>query len=260
MTIAYQINLSEMPKIFQIGLNKHGIVKEETFKMKNLWSLHLYRWKGQLVVDGEKFNIQPGSISLCPPGRPLHWKYQSKNAMHYYVHFYLGKAADHFIQFPAIGEYNELLPLYSKVLEQIIKDFKSNPLKSNVKFWDFLWDLSAHNNNLKKTNVRLPFALQTVTSIIHNELETSLPIKSLANRIGISQAHLLRLFKNHFKMTISEYIRKYRIDKSVELLQQTSLPIKAIATEVGIMSLQQFNKLFKKYKKLPPTKFRKKIK
>lgn len=258
MSKIYSINLSEMPKIFQVGLNEHGIVKNETFIMKDLWSLHLYRWKGLLQVEGSTFTIKPGCISLCPPGVPLQWSYHSKNAMHYYVHFYLGKSNDKDVKFPVFCEYPDLMTASSETMEQIIKDFKRYPLKANVKFWDFLWDitlLKPHQG--KNINVNLPFALQTVTAIIHNELETSLPIKSLAHRIGISQVHLLRLFKSHFQMTISEYIRKYRINKSVELLQQTSLPIKAVAAEVGITSLQQFNKLFKRYKKIPPSQFRK---
>ena len=57
-------------------------------------------------------------------------------------------------------------------------------------------------------------------------------------------------------MTLSEYILKFKINESKNLLKYTNKPIPVISTYLGFSSQSHFNKVFKKYLNVTPLKYR----
>ena len=57
-------------------------------------------------------------------------------------------------------------------------------------------------------------------------------------------------------MTILEYINRFRIEKSAILLTNTDESISDIAQSVGYDNLNYFDRLFKRYKNMPPKEYR----
>ncbi|MGM0567750.1 MAG: PocR ligand-binding domain-containing protein [Elusimicrobiota bacterium] len=81
-------------------------------------------------------------------------------------------------------------------------------------------------------------------------------LKDIAASVHVSQSYLSRVFSEETGFTISDYIKKMRLEKAVRLLKKTDRPIKEVAYMSGYEGLPYFYKLFKKHYKITPKTFR----
>ena len=73
---------------------------------------------------------------------------------------------------------------------------------------------------------------------------------------NLSRYHFCRLFKEITNKTVTDYINQIRINQSEEMLKDSSKNITEVATANGFNNLSYFSKVFKKYKKIPPSKIK----
>lgn len=78
----------------------------------------------------------------------------------------------------------------------------------------------------------------------------------LAQRLGVSERHLRRLFQQAFGVAPSHYIRTQRLLMAKTLLTDTALPVHKIALYVGFGSTTQFYQHFKTHYHLTPSHWR----
>jgi len=64
------------------------------------------------------------------------------------------------------------------------------------------------------------------------------------------------VFRDTFQQTPIDYLNYYRIEQACLLLAETLLPITEVAYRCGFNDSAYFVKVFKKYKKLTPKKYR----
>jgi AraC-like DNA-binding protein len=84
-----------------------------------------------------------------------------------------------------------------------------------------------------------------------------LRLKVIAVQFNVTQSYLGRHFKKHTGETIQQYIMHYKL-KLVEIrLQHSDMRINEIVSELGFTDESHLNRLFKKYKGINPTAFRK---
>ena len=102
--------------------------------------------------------------------------------------------------------------------------------------------------------------VQKTMLIIDSDMSTSVSLASLAARQNISSGYLSAIFKKETGITVSEYIRKKRIDHAIYLLSTTHLQIQTVALHCGIMDVQYFSKIFKKQTGKTPKEYRESIK
>ena len=81
--------------------------------------------------------------------------------------------------------------------------------------------------------------------------------KDISEATGLSADYIAKQFKRELSMTPTEYLRRYRIAKSMELLRTTDMPIADIARNVGIEELSVFSRLFKQFAGESPSNYRK---
>lgn len=81
--------------------------------------------------------------------------------------------------------------------------------------------------------------------------------REIAECTGLSHDYVAKQFKNVLSMTPSEYIRRFRVAKSMELLKTTSLSAAEIAADVGFSDISLYSRIFKQLMGITPTAFRK---
>lgn len=101
---------------------------------------------------------------------------------------------------------------------------------------------------MKKINMLLDY--------IHENYDKPISTSNLAKLHYVTESHLCRVFRQFVGMTILEYINRFRIEKSAILLANTDESISDIAQSVGYDNLNYFDRLFKKYKNMPPKEYR----
>ena len=78
----------------------------------------------------------------------------------------------------------------------------------------------------------------------------------LVERIGYSRARFFALFKQQTKMTPSEYLRNFRLEKAKEMLVRTDLPAAQIGRVCGLGAPAHFSRLFSRMTGYTPLAYR----
>lgn len=107
------------------------------------------------------------------------------------------------------------------------------------------------------------YSLRNYSSLIqktvnHIDFYYAQPIslKSLAEEFCVSPSYLSGLFRKEVGVTLTDYIHKIRINRSLVLLNTSALSIQEIAEQVGFLDVNYFARTFKKYHGISPKKYR----
>lgn len=262
--------LAEPPTVAQIGLNQHGRVAEERFRMRAMYGLHLYHYHGWLEVDGRRHHFAPGSLSLTPPNADLLWHFP-RHAAHHYAHLRLPVVAD--LQPVAVPILTPGLTAarhdaLRQGFELAIAHHRTQPGRATAWIWELLWSLVSLPPTLSHppcaaagivagAGGRLHPALHTALTCIEDNLDGCLDLGTLATQVCLSKTHLIRLFNSHCGTTVMGWIRQRRMERARQLLLDSSMPVQAVAAAVGIPDLQRFNKLIRLHWKCSPSAMRK---
>lgn len=99
--------------------------------------------------------------------------------------------------------------------------------------------------------------LKKVFNHIEANYNEKINMEELYHMTGLSSYYFCRLFKKVTGKTTNEYIINYRLNKAEYLLNSSDMNITEIALSTGFNDINYFSRLFKKYKKISPTKVRK---
>lgn len=82
-------------------------------------------------------------------------------------------------------------------------------------------------------------------------------VQSIASHFGMSYNYMSIYVKKHTGFSIQQYIVQIKLGLAEKLLKQNRLNINEIAERLGYNDASHFNKMFKKYKHMTPSKFAK---
>lgn len=131
------------------------------------------------------------------------------------------------------------------------KDMQELISINHTMYVDFITRVHKH-----RTNPKVSGYIQLCRDYIemHAEDELSLPI--LAKRVGYSEYHLSRKFKQEMGVSISAYIRYARVERAKYLLTNTDLPISQIASDLRFCSGSHFSAAFQEVTGKKPQEYR----
>ena len=146
----------------------------------------------------------------------------------------------------------------------ITKPFNMAILKSHIKqqiesreilFNKYFKSIDA--NQLKiATSLDKEFITNILNFIHENISDPNLGVEQLAQELLLSRSKLYRKIKVLTGQTASEFIRKIKLEKAKELLENTDLTISEISYKVGYSSPSYFTKCFKEEYSLIPKEIR----
>ena len=90
-----------------------------------------------------------------------------------------------------------------------------------------------------------------------NYADSSLSVHDIAESIGISDTYLSSVFTEYTVENLVTYLNRFRVDMAKELLLNTGIIIKDVGYKVGFYTIQNFNRVFKRYMGMTPGEFRK---
>lgn len=96
---------------------------------------------------------------------------------------------------------------------------------------------------------------QAIT-MVQYDLSADLKLKTIAEKLNVNSSYLSTLFHKEVGCTLTDYINKQRIERSIHLLQLTAKPVQEISSECGFQDVNYFIKLFKKQTGFTPNRYR----
>lgn len=98
-----------------------------------------------------------------------------------------------------------------------------------------------------------------ILQYVNDHYSEDLTMADLSKVTGLSVDYMARRFKAVMNMSPSEYIRRFRVAKAMELLADDSLSIAQIADMTGFSDISLFSRVFKSTVGLPPVSYRKNL-
>lgn len=98
--------------------------------------------------------------------------------------------------------------------------------------------------------------LRRAADLLHASVGTSVEMADIAAQVNVSPVHLARSFKAHFGSTMSEYLRRLRVERAREQLLSTSKPLSQISLEAGFADQAHFTRMFKQLVGATPGAYR----
>jgi AraC family transcriptional regulator len=92
--------------------------------------------------------------------------------------------------------------------------------------------------------------------LVHARFTEPLKVEEIAKDVGVHPIHLSSVFRQTYRCTIGEKVRRLRVEFAAEQLSGTDLPLATIAHQAGFCSLSHLSVYFKKQMGVPPSEFR----
>ena len=144
-----------------------------------------------------------------------------------------------------------IFELFREVSDQKIND----AYQASAFAFLFLMELHRFSFNLKN-NKDEPESITKATIFIKNNYADPITLDDIVKASGLSKYHFTRLFHNTIHLTPIQYLKKVRINHSIELLKKKTLTIEEIAIKVGFSNGNYFSKVFRSTLGMPPGEFR----
>ena len=101
-----------------------------------------------------------------------------------------------------------------------------------------------------------PDDLERIRAFIEESGEVTPTVSDLARLCGVSDRHLMRVFRQTTGETVKSYVERARLMKAKALLSGTDLPLKEISAQLGFASPSGFSVAFRRLAGETPTGFR----
>ena len=288
-----------IPKAWEGLLNSSGflpvIVKTLERYHDISWSMEpnrhefyemVYMKKGDAVFEiaGQAVVLGPNDIVVIKPNQyhkfivksatcefiVLSFKFEStlngeysEVPMEDFLNFVSSKETGPFISLK-VSQKNEIIVLMNRILKE-----REN-VEPGSEFLNYLLVLELFvllsralkmewENSIKGKSPKLRELINISVNYIHNNFERDISLGDIAKFVFLSPSYFTRAFKEETGMSPISYLLKTRIERAKELLADTGLKISDIALSVGFSNQQRFNEMFKKYAKVTPLQYRKKV-
>ena len=97
--------------------------------------------------------------------------------------------------------------------------------------------------------------IKKILSYIEENYQNKITLNHIAGHIHLCESECTRLFKRHMHTTLFAFLQEYRIERSLEFLQDDQ-PVSAVADKAGFSDPNYYSKVFAKIKGCSPREYR----
>ncbi len=233
-------------------------------------SYHLFHYimdgEGTLEYKGKTYKLKPGQMFyIAPNDKPIY----SPNPDNPWTYIWVGFDGLVVKELLATSHISASNPIYVDISKDVRTLFiemhasrrteKANTLYALSSLYR-LFSIITYDNAKNRNNPNLPLIIIEAREFILNNFQFNISIDDIASSISVTPNYLSNQFKKHLGITIKKYINGIRIERACALLTFTDLPIKEVAKRVSFDNQLQFATLFKKYRDVTPSEYRKNLK
>ncbi|MBR3761624.1 MAG: helix-turn-helix domain-containing protein [Lachnospiraceae bacterium] len=109
-------------------------------------------------------------------------------------------------------------------------------------------------NSCKKPKTDI--CARTRSFIDENYSNTQLSVAMIGQTMGMQAAHLSKLFKESYGISISDYIAQVRIEHAKRMIKEQHMSVQDTAERAGFINSHAFIRIFKKLENITPGKYK----
>ncbi len=129
-----------------------------------------------------------------------------------------------------------------------------------LKIWQLIYEHADIGTQADPENGRDTERIRRIMEYIREHYAENITLEELAEQVHLCRSECCRLFKRYMHETMFAYLLNYRIDRSMELLQDSGKDITTIAGQVGFATPGYFSRIFRRRMGCSPMEYRKRHK
>jgi hypothetical protein len=152
--------------------------------------------------------------------------------------------------------------LYDALYSWATHLYKQNHLQ-NSPFENLLHEVYNKFLTEKKSNKKTPSWVKDLKEIIQDQIDTqfTFDLKKISNDLELNPSYLSREFSKYFEdLNFGDYVRKLRIEKAINLIQNSTYTLTEIGYMTGFSDQSHFTRIFKLHTGKNPSSYRKSTK
>ena len=240
----------------------------------------IYVKSGFLTVNisGENYIGKPGDAFVVSPGN-LHFMGSQTGTVDYFTFLfplkYIAFRTDDMLDDKLIEPLNsghlmispEIKDTVKEQCEQLARVYAAEIDKSESKitsqirkkiillqFIHELWKKGfiVENDTTGRNTVE-----KEMVSYIQQNYTGKILLREFGEQFHLSEKYISRYFKEHFHITLSQYVTYLRLEHAKQMLQETDISVTEVAMQSGYQNISYFIRSFKKTYGVSPLKYRK---
>lgn len=224
--------------------------------------------KGKLIIGNKEFTLYKGDGFLIPPMSMAHYQASANEPWSYIWAGFHGLKASFYMNEAGLNIENSVFNYYKDdLLEKCLIDMiKIAESKNNIsrqlnlvgQFYIFLSLLIDSQNNLtsQSNNGNSELYVKEAVYFISTNYANSITVSDIASHVGINRSYLYMLFIKHLSVSPQQFLIRFKINKSIELMKNKKLTISEISRSVGYDDPLLFSRIFKKERSISPREYR----
>lgn len=209
----------------------------------------LYTGELNLTIDGRQVQLLPGQLILLKPGHEENFVFsKTEESWHRWIAIHpthlSGAMREALYSLPEClvltEEMNRLIDLMLSLQRHV-------PIEDPALLSLGLAALHMYPKELERVLLQKEKhpAVYAAVTWIHEHYTEEITLERLADQVGLSSEHLLRLFKKNIQSTPIHYLWEYRVKRAIELLTNTGLTISEISQRCGFKTSHHLARLMK---------------
>ena len=220
-----------------------------------------------VILNGKRFLTEPNACIFYTPGTRQEYGHIDGKFLNGFLIF---KTEDLFILERHGLPKNEifyiqdaekisfLLELITYTLTDKMVDRKGETQEHLQNFFETLSKLCIDNNPTLKRTFEIRQRFVAMRDEVINDPK-SWTIEKMAKRVWYTRSRFTVIYGQFFGKSPAADLIDIKTSHAKKLLETTNMPISEVATECGYSSVEHFIRIFRKYEKITPLKYRKNI-
>ena len=270
-THQFQLALQALHPVVRLGHRIIGNVGVRYREIMDFEFIAILDGHGDFYLGQESYRYQPGTLLFIPPSVPHTLISRSgPDGDHLALHFDLspkipGKRrmqnyAVHILDAPQIAPVMDLdktgLAFIADAITQHRAQNPSSDLRASIAVQRLFLHLIAHQHK-RQPDQQNDEAILTALTCIDEHFMEPLSVDDLAAAAGLQRSRFAERFKAWSGRPPMAFLRRYRIDRAAELLdQETDRSLASIADACGFADAFSFSKAFKAELGMSPSAYR----
>ena len=228
-------------------------------------------------ISGESYIGKPGDAFVVSPGN-LHLMGSDTGAVDYYTFLFplknLSFRADDLLEDKLLEPLNSghlminprINDTAKELCEQLIEVYAAKndesesqltaQIKTKIILLQFILEMWKKGFIIENDTSGRNTVEKEMVSYIQQNYTGKISLKEFGEQFHLSEKYISRYFKEHFHITLSQYVTYLRLEHAKQLLQDTDIPVTEVAMQSGYQNVSYFIRSFKKTYEISPLKYR----
>lgn len=226
--------------------------------------LYVAEGVAQFVLGGKTHRLTAGHMVLFRPCEAQYYRYHGRDHTQvYWVHF-TGGQVENILQDSGFRSGEQLFfagpnPAFARLFDDMIHELQSRRPNYRTMLELYLRQLFllSHRASPVPTASSLHAQVEQAQRFFTQHYNAPISIQDYAAAQNVSISWFLRCFKQVTGQTPMQYILSVRMTNAISLMRDTDWTLTQIAAAVGYDNPLYFSRLFRKYKGMSPSAYRK---